>query len=63
MHKTYKLQVTIELDQLSDSKMPLEVADRISKMIQDEFMAEGENLMGYDGPMVVAETVHVSGRK
>jgi hypothetical protein len=43
--------------------MPLEVADRISKMIQDEFMAEGENLMGYDGPMVVAETVHVFGRK
>ena len=63
MHKTYQIQVTLELDQLSDSQMPLEVADRISQLIRDEFMADGEFLMGYDGPLVVAKTVHISGRK
>jgi hypothetical protein len=59
MRKTYTIQVTIELDHPTDSKMPLEVAERISSVIKNEWTEGGEDLWGYDGPMVVAAAVNV----
>lgn len=57
----HRIVVEIEADQdCGPEGFPLELAQRISEVIDREYMAGGEDLMGYEGPMVTFSSVTVT---
>lgn len=54
-----KITFTLTLNESSPETVAM-IADRINHTIRQEWMAGGEDLMGYDGPMVLTVQTEVT---
>lgn len=57
--KKFKLEIVIEakrVDKAEPMRLPEELIHRIEDLIAQEYMEDGEDLMGYEGPMVTKVT-------